>query len=121
MWSVPWDDPNVQKRDFALTDWGTQDPIYAVWAEVTGPWPPDGGNATFTDDPEMVSLIDQAWATTDPEERLPILHQLQDHIADNGYRIFILEQSQVYGLKEGVTGFKVNPNHHLDWRSIDWA
>ncbi len=121
MWSVGPEDPNVQKRDFALTDWGAQDPVFAIWAEVTGDWPPKGGNATFTDDPEMVALVNKAWATLDPEQYKNVLGDLQDLIADKGYRVFIMEQSQVFAMKKGVNGFVATPNNHWPLRSVYWT
>ncbi|MCC7161974.1 MAG: hypothetical protein IT331_05750 [Anaerolineae bacterium] len=124
MWGVGSDDPNVQRRDMALTDYGAQDPVFATFAELFSDggknWPPKGGNATYNDTPELDKLIDEAWATLDPEERKKPLADMQNLMAEEALRIFIMEQSQVYGSKDGVTGFVVLPNNQWSWRLAGW-
>lgn len=121
MWGVGPEDPNVVRRDFALTDWGAQDPVFAIKAEATGDWPPVGGNSTFTKDAELERLIVEAGAALDKDKYVDLLGQLQDLIAENSYREFIMESSQVYASKKGVEGFEANPNNHWNFRKIRWA
>lgn len=118
MWGAGIDDPNVQKRDFALGDWGSQDPVYAIASEMTGPWPPDGANSYHTKDPELDRLVKEAWSTLDKEKYKGLLGELQDLIADKGYCSFIMESSQVFAMKKGVTGFQATPNGHWPLKTV---
>ena len=124
MWSLGPDDPNVQRRDMALTDYGAQDPNFQIWADLYSQggdnWVPGGGNAYYNDTPELDEMIDNAWLTVDDEERAAIYAEMQDFLAEESLRIFIMEQSQVFAAKEGLTGFVALPNHQWSWRTVSW-
>ena len=125
MWSTGPDDPNVQKRDLVLTDFGAQDPNFAMYADYYSQdkmlWAPKGGNAYFNDTPELDKMIDAAWATVADEPRRQIFADMQDYIAEEALRVFIMEQSQVFASKAGLMGFQALPNQQWNWKKCYWA
>lgn len=119
-------EPMVDKRDLILTDFGSQDPIFNLYVDLYSGnqknWSGrEGANAYFTDDPKLDQLLLDGWAEMDVEKRKVIFEEIQDYIAEQAYKVFIMEQSQVYGLKSDLMGFEALPNQQWSWRKCYWA
>ena len=120
MWTVGPGDPNVDRRNVALTDYGAQDPNYAMFSDFYSAggqtWAPNGGNTYFNDTPELDALIDEAWLTLDPDRRKEIFADIQNYIADEALRVTLMESSQTFVSKAGLGGFVALPSQAWNWR-----
>jgi ABC-type transport system substrate-binding protein len=78
---------------------------------------PDGSFST-TDDPELTSLIQKGSATLDDTERADIFTQAQKRAYDQASRLFLFQQSNIYGISEKVKGFTPRADSLLDFGSV---
>jgi ABC-type transport system substrate-binding protein len=60
--------------------------------------------------PEVDKLIDQEQRTFDPNQRLPILKQAQELIWKDQPLVYLAHQSNVWGNRKTVSGFRYMPS-----------
>jgi peptide/nickel transport system substrate-binding protein len=63
--------------------------------------------------PEVDKLIQQERTTFDPEKRLPILKQAQELIWKDQPLVYLFAQTNVWGQRKTVQGFKFLPSNEV--------
>jgi peptide/nickel transport system substrate-binding protein len=83
---------------------------------------PAGGNGTHYVNPEIDSLLDQAVATADQEQRRELYHQIAQIINEDVPSVFLWSPNSIYGASKRLQGFEP-PSYSgsLLWNAEAWT
>lgn len=78
----------------------------------------DPGNRTFTDDPELDDLLDQARQEPEPEKRQELYTEIQELLAENAPMLYIHHQELLLGVSDKVQGLEQLPTGVLQLKDV---
>ncbi|GEN88868.1 glutathione ABC transporter substrate-binding protein [Oceanobacillus sp. FSL W8-0428] len=78
----------------------------------------ESGNRTFTVDPELDDLLDQARQEGDPDERLELYRQTQELLAEITPMVYIHHQQYLLGVDDSVKGLTQSPTQLLNLKEV---
>src|SRR5690625_3229807 len=78
----------------------------------------DPGNRTFTDDPELDDLLDEARQEPEPEKREELYSEIQELLAENAPMLYIHHQELLLGVSDNVQGLEQLPTGVLQLKDV---
>lgn len=78
----------------------------------------DPGNRTFTDDPELDDLLDEARQEPEPEKREELYSEIQELLAENAPMLYIHHQELLLGVSDNVQGLEQLPTGVLQLQDV---
>jgi len=100
---------DAQVGDTRFFSWG---PIFDPYSVSQFVVHSKGTLSTFND-PESDRLIDQSSATLDLRQRDTILQQLDKHMSDNPWGVYVFTLAAVYGIDDKVPNFQPRPDDYI--------
>ena len=109
--------PGLEGRgDMAEMAWMTNDPDTLPFLALrTGAFPEDGGfNSGYYSNPEVDTLLEQARASTDQNERADLYRQVQAIVYEDAPWVFVANWQQNAVSTANVSGFELQPSFLLE-------
>lgn len=108
------------EHDMFVLGWSTVtgDADYGLYALFHSDNFGDPGNRTFTDDPELDDLLDQARQEPEPEKRQELYTEIQELLAENAPMLYIHHQELLLGVGDNVQGLEQLPTGVLQLKDV---
>ncbi|MBU5466027.1 glutathione ABC transporter substrate-binding protein [Virgibacillus sp. MSJ-26] len=78
----------------------------------------DPGNRTFTDEPELDDLLDEARQEPDPDKREELYSEIQELLAENAPMLYLHHQEYILGVSDNVQGLEQLPTGVLQLKDV---
>nr|WP_156290206.1 glutathione ABC transporter substrate-binding protein [Oceanobacillus salinisoli] len=108
------------EHDMFILGWSTVtgDADYGLYALFHSNNVGEPGNRTFTKDPELDELLDQARQEPDPDTRLEIYSEIQELLVDIAPMLYIHHQDYLLGVNDSVKGLTQLPTQILQLQDV---
>src|SRR5699024_7260632 len=108
------------EHDMCVLGWSTVtgDADYGLYALFHSDNFGEPGTRTFTDDPELDDLLDQARQEPEPEKRQELYTEIQELLAENAPMLYIHHQELLLGVSDDVQGLEQLPTGVLQLQDV---
>lgn len=98
------------EHDMFILGWSnaTGDADYGMYALFHSSQKGNPGNRTFYENPEVDKLLDEGRREADPEKRIEIYNQIQEHLIEDAPMVYIHHQEYLLGVSNQITGFEID-------------
>lgn len=119
-WGAYLDQTANGEHDMFILGWSTVtgDADYGLYALLHSDNVGEPGNRTFTQDPELDALLDEARQTSDAEERAELYRQIQEMLVDIAPMLYIHHQEYLLGVSDKVQGLIQDPTGILRLQNV---
>ncbi len=111
------------EHDMFIHGWSnpTGDADYGMYALFHSSQKGDPGNRSFYDNPEVDKLLDEGRRESDPEKRIEIYNEVQEHLIEDAPVIYIHHQEYLLGVSNQITGFEIDEAGIYDLQNVQFV
>ncbi|WP_067727973.1 glutathione ABC transporter substrate-binding protein [Oceanobacillus damuensis] len=108
------------EHEMFILGWSTVtgDADYGLYALLHSDNIGEPGNRTFTADPELDALLDQARQEPDPDTRLELYSEIQEMLVDIAPMLYVHHQDYILGVSDSVKGLTQLPTGILQLQEV---
>lgn len=98
------------EHDMFILGWSnpTGDADYGMYALFHSTQKGNPGNRTFYENAEVDRLLDEGRRESDPDTRLTIYNEIQEHLIDDAPMVYIHHQEYLLGISNKIEGFEID-------------
>ena len=98
------------EHDMFILGWSnpTGDADYGMYAMFHSTQKGNAGNRSFYENLEVDKLLDQGRRESNPEERIKLYNQVQEHLIEDAPMVYIHHQEYLTGVSNTITGFSID-------------
>ena len=98
------------EHDMFILGWSnpTGDADYGMYALFHSSQKGNPGNRSFYENKEVDKLLEEGRRETNPDERLKLYNQVQEHLIEDAPMVYIHHQEYLTGVSNDITGFSIN-------------
>ncbi len=111
------------EHDIFVLGWSnaTGDADYGMYALFHSSQKGDPGNRTFYENPEVDKLLEEGRRESDPEKRIEIYNEVQEHLIDDAPMMYIHHQEYLLGISNQITGFEIDEAGIYDLQNVQFV
>ncbi|CAM4076017.1 glutathione ABC transporter substrate-binding protein [Lederbergia lenta] len=111
------------EHDMFILGWSnpTGDADYGMYALFHSSQKGNPGNRAFYENPEVDKLLDEGRREADPEKRVELYNQVQEHLVEDAPMVFIHHQEYLTGISNKIDGFEIDTSGIYQLKNVHFV